>query len=146
MDEFATGELRIVDYKTGEGKLKSHQTKTYKPQLFLEAWIARQGGFGGLPKAVARELMYIRLSGGEPAGQINTGPVSKKNKIVVEDEVKVAEEGVKKLIAAYLDAAQPYPAKPGQETWDRKGDYDHLSRWREWAMGSDANTTDGDSE
>jgi len=145
MDEFATGELRIVDYKTGEGKLMSHTTKGYKPQLFLEAWIAQQGGFGVLSKASARELMYIRLSGGEPAGEINTGPSGKKA-IVVEDEVEVAADGVKQLIAAYLDGQQAYPAKPGQETWDRKGDYDHLSRWREWAMGSEANSKEGEGE
>ena len=47
------------------------------------------------------------------------------------------------LIASYLKATQAYPARAGEEAWNRKGDYDHLSRWREWGQGSDQASDNG---
>jgi len=142
IDSLTSGCLRIVDYKTGAAKLQSHTTKGYKPQLFLEGWIAQQGGFAGVPAATAAELLYIRLSGGDPPGAL-IGP---SDKVDIAEEIKVAADGVRSLIAGYLNDTQAYPARAGEEAWNRKSDYDHLSRWREWGQGSDYASENGDGE
>lgn len=142
IDRLQSGSLRIVDYKTGGAKLQSHETKGYKPQLFLEGWIARTGGFERLPAAAVEELLYIRLSGGDPPGAL-IGP---SGKVDIAAEIDHAADGVRSLIASYLSAAQAYPARAGEEAWNRKSDYDHLSRWREWGQGSDHGSDNGDGE
>ncbi len=148
IDQLRSGGLRLVDYKTGGASLMAlhdsngRQRKSYKPQLYLEGWIAEQGGFADLPAAQVEELLYIRLSGGDPPGAL-IGP---SGKVVVADEIENAADGVRSLIASYLQASQAYPARPGQEAWNRKGDYDHLSRWREWGQGSDYGSDSGDGE
>ena len=142
IDQLRTGTLRLVDYKTGGAKLQSHHTKGYKPQLFLESWIAQQGGFDDLPAAPVSDLLYIRLTGGDPPGEL-IGP---SGKLDIASEIETAADGVRSLIAGYLQAGQAYPARAGQEAWNRKGDYDHLSRWREWGQGSDHGPDAGDGE
>ena len=92
--------------------------------------------------APVSDLLYIRLSGGDPPGEL-IGPSSR---IDIDAEIAVAADGVRDLIAGYLDERQGYPARAGQEAWNRKGDYDHLSRWREWGQGSDTSTDSGDGE
>ncbi len=148
VDRLQSGSYRIVDYKTGGASLMAlhdkdgKQRKGYKPQLYLEGWIAQQGGFERLPAAIVEKLLYMRLSGGDPPGVL-IGPSGNVN---VADEIQHAADGARELIAGYLNEEQVYPARAGEEAWNRKGDYDHLSRWREWGQGSDRATDDGDSE
>ncbi|MEO9877316.1 MAG: PD-(D/E)XK nuclease family protein, partial [Anderseniella sp.] len=148
IDRLQSGSLRIVDYKTGGASLMAlhdkngKQRKSYKPQLYLEGWIAQQGGFGKLPAAQVSELLYIRLSGGDPPGAL-IGP---SGAVDIADEIENAADGVRSLITSYLSATQAYPARAGDEAWNRKGDYDHLSRWREWGQGSDYGSDAGDGE
>ncbi len=148
IDRMQSGSLRIVDYKTGGASLMAlhdkdgKQRKSYKPQLYLEGWIAQQGGFGKLPAAQVADLLYIRLSGGDPPGAL-IGP---SGKVDIADEIDNAADGVRSLITSYLSATQAYPARAGAEAWNRKGDYDHLSRWREWGQGSDYASDAGDGE
>ncbi|WP_108879910.1 double-strand break repair protein AddB [Anderseniella sp. Alg231-50] len=148
IDRLQSGSLRIVDYKTGGASLMAlhdrngKQRKSYKPQLYLEGWIARQGGFAKLPATQVEELLYIRLSGGDPPGAL-IGP---SGNVDIADEIEKAADGVRSLIASYLNATQAYPARAGEEAWNRKGDYDHLSRWREWGQGSDHGSEAGDGE
>ena len=148
IDRLQSGSLRIVDYKTGGASLMAlhdrngRQRKSYKPQLYLEGWIAQQGGFAKLPATQVEELLYIRLSGGDPPGAL-IGP---SGTVDIADEIENAADGVRSLIASYLSATQAYPARAGEEAWNRKGDYDHLSRWREWGQGSDHGSDAGDGE
>ncbi len=148
IDRLQSGSLRIVDYKTGGASLMAlydrngKQRKSYKPQLYLEGWIAEQGGFAKLPDTQVEELLYIRLSGGDPPGTL-IGPSGKLN---IADEIENAADGVRSLITSYLSATQAYPARAGEEAWNRKGDYDHLSRWREWGQGSDHGSDNGEGE
>ena len=57
----------------------------------------------------------------------------------VKSHIDAAEGGVydpptREAIRDYLQAGQAYPARAGQEAWNRKGDYDHLSRFGEWDL------------
>ena len=51
--------------------------RSYSPQLDLEGWILQEGGFKGVAACAASELMYIRLSGGHPPGDL-TRPTDPK--------------------------------------------------------------------
>ena len=41
---------------------------------------------------------------------------------------------LEKLLTAYASQSQPYLPRTGMEKEDDEGDYDHLSRFREWAL------------
>ena len=74
-------------------------------------------------------LLYIRMSGGEPPGEIKVlGDL---------DVMTVAEKHFAELqtsLAAYQQAQQPYlPAQAMEREADR-GDFDHLARFDEWAL------------
>ena len=117
-------------------------TKGYKPQLFLEGWIAQSGGFERVSPSQVKSLAYIHLSGGDPPGEMNSG----KKSMNIADEIEHAAEGAQKLVSGYLEASQGFPAKAGQEAWKRKNDYDHLSRWREWGLGVDDSSSEDEGE
>jgi ATP-dependent helicase/nuclease subunit B len=127
IDELHDGKLRIMDYKTGAIPSFTETTQTYSPQLLIEAHMATQGGFPGIAAAPVGELMYVRLSGGDPAGEALSCKV---------DVAALAErtaDGLKRLLDGYADLATPYEARDWSGEPDKAGDYGHLSRWREWA-------------
>ena len=103
IDIFERGTARIIDYKTGQPPGRKAVETGFKPQLTLEAAILARDGFG-LKRAIATdELVYIRMSGGEPPGEIKVlGDL---------DVMTVAEKHfaeLKTLLAAYQQAQQPY--------------------------------------
>jgi ATP-dependent helicase/nuclease subunit B len=135
IDELHDGSLRIIDYKTGQIPSFSDTAKAYSPQLLIEAHMAAQGGFAGVPAAPVGELMYVRLSGGDPAGE--TAPCK-------DDVTALAEQtaaGLKSLLEGYADPATPYEARDWSREPDGARDYGHLSRWREWAAESSGEST-----
>ncbi len=134
IDIFAGGGARIIDYKTGQPPGRGAVEAGFKPQLTLEAAILARDGFG-LKRAVATdELVYIRMSGGEPPGEIKA--LSKLDVMVLAEKHFAA---FKSLLAAYQQPQQPYlPAQAMEREADR-GDFDHLARFDEWALaGGDA--------
>jgi ATP-dependent helicase/nuclease subunit B len=130
IDELRDGTLRIIDYKTGSVPSFKDTSKGYSPQLLIEAHMASQGGFPDIAATPVGELMYVRLSGGDPAGELGR---------CRDDVTALAEqtaEGLKRLLEGYADVATPYEARDWSREPDRAGDYGHLSRWREWAAES----------
>ncbi|VAW02161.1 FIG041266: ATP-dependent nuclease subunit B [hydrothermal vent metagenome] len=119
--------VRIIDYKTGTLPNTKEGTKDFSPQLLLEAVICSQGGFKKIPRASVSSLVYIKLSGGVPAGSV----VSAKGDIGLMAEN--ADKGMKLLLSTYRVATQPYRANAEPAREDVEYDYDYLSRWREWA-------------
>ncbi|HUE45916.1 MAG TPA: double-strand break repair protein AddB [Aestuariivirgaceae bacterium] len=135
IDELGGGKLRIIDYKTGQIPSFSDTAKAYSPQLLIEAYMAAEGGFPGIAKGSSvGELMYVRLSGGDPAGE--TAPCK-------DDVTTLAEHtaaGLKRLLEGYADPATPYEARDWSRDPDKAREYGHLSRWREWAAESGGST------
>ncbi len=132
IDRRADGTLEIVDYKTGAPPDKKKVDRGYAPQLPLEAAIAAAGGFEGLPAAPVGSLVFWRLSGGTPPGEVL--PASKADPQTLAAE---ALAGLKRLVAEFDDATTPYACRPRADLAPRFSDYDHLSRLAEWAVGSD---------
>lgn len=125
------GTLRILDYKTGSAPSEEQVLSGLSPQLPLEAAIAARGGFDGVePGSVAAELIYVELKGGRQAGTIR--PIAPEGTTVA----AFAEETLTRLIGLlhrFCDPRQPYHVKPRAQFVRRFNDYDHLSRWPEWA-------------
>jgi ATP-dependent helicase/nuclease subunit B len=132
IEQLSDGRYAVLDFKTGQPPGDREVAAGLAPQLTLEAAILRRGGFKGIPADVSlAELVYVRLSGGEPAGKDKAINFSKSTPNEKADEAltnlkKVAEE-FEKPETAYLSFARP---KWVGRTYS---DYDHLARVKEWS-------------
>ena len=137
IDVLAQGGLRIIDYKTGQLPARNPASAAYDPQMDLEAAIAFNGGFEvtGSVREV-RELVLARLSGGddEPVktDKWHTAGARQLDRRDARTRARDALEGLRRLLDAYMDEAQPYLPLDHGSRERRPGDYDHLNRWREW--------------
>jgi ATP-dependent helicase/nuclease subunit B len=125
------GTLAILDYKTGPAPSAKVIRAGLAPQLALEAAMARCGAFRAEFKdRSVGELAYVRLTGGEPAGQFE--PRGWKDASIDE----VADEAwarLRTLVTRFDDPACGYLALPRPQFRLSYGDYDHLARVREWS-------------
>ena len=124
IDILTSGGAAILDYKTGGLPDKKWMLDYLTPQLPLEGAMLGAGGFAGLPKLDAQELIYLRLSGGLRGGEEKRFPG------------EMAAEAVARLAAriAWFDEQQtPYHSRIAPQSAKSEGDYDHLARVREWA-------------
>ncbi|HXY90215.1 MAG TPA: double-strand break repair protein AddB, partial [Xanthobacteraceae bacterium] len=138
IDLFADGSAGIVDYKTGAPPSNKEMRVGLAPQLPLEAAIARAGGFADLPKISSiSEIAIIRLSGGNPPGEVRPfAPEAKENRIKSCDQLADFNLArLKSLLAAFAKETQPYYSVPRPKWRLRYGKYDHLARIAEWSAG-----------
>jgi ATP-dependent helicase/nuclease subunit B len=133
IDRMKDGGLAILDYKTGALPPPGEVKSGYAPQLPLEAAIAGAGGFPGLAKAAVTELLYWKLSGGDPAGEER--PAS-KDALSIAALASGALSGLGKLVARFDDPKTPYRSLPQPEKAPRYSDYTHLARVKEWLLGA----------
>ena len=131
VDLFPDGRAAILDYKTGRAPTTTQISEFRAPQLPLEAAMLLAGAFADCRAKSVRELVHIRLSGGEPAGEALVAKL---------DADAVATEALKRLkaqIARYDNEAQPYLSRVSPLYTSDEGDYDHLARVREWMRGEE---------
>jgi ATP-dependent helicase/nuclease subunit B len=134
VDVLKDGTARIIDYKTG-GVPSADEVKVgLAPQLTLQAAILSRGGFTRIAAIPVSDVAYVKLSGGEPAGE-HKGPKLGGGLAHCVDE-HVA--GLARLIAAYSNPAQRYLPRTVMKKEEDESPYDHLSRYREWALSGDA--------
>ena len=70
IERLTDGRYAVLDYKTGQPPTDSEVKAGLAPQLTLEGAILRRGGFKDIPAGASlAELLYLRLSGGDPAGR-----------------------------------------------------------------------------
>lgn len=131
IDRTALGELSIIDYKTGSPPSFKEVEAGVSPQLALEAAMVERHGFADLNETQVVDLAYIRLSGGDPAGEER----SAAKKMTVQELAVAAYEGLQRLITQFDQEATPYLTKPRPEYEDRFNDYEHLARVKEWSGG-----------
>ncbi|MEP1903682.1 MAG: double-strand break repair protein AddB, partial [Nitratireductor sp.] len=108
------------------------------PQLPLEAEMAARGGFRyrdakgrevHLPAANTSRLVYVRLTGGETAGEVRA---------ITDAGSELANatyDALVDLLAQYEKEATPYLSRPRPMFIGRFSDYDHLARVPEWSAG-----------
>src|SRR5690606_17591500 len=102
------------------------------PQLPLEAAMASRGGFtsgedDSIPALPAGRLIYLRLTGGETAGE---------RREIKDEDGDLAKEGYQSLIALlkqYEGEQTPDRSRRRVKFRSESGDDDPLARVREWA-------------
>jgi len=130
LDVLSDGRVRIVDYKTGALPTLTAVDEGYAPQLPLEAWLAAQGAFAGCKACNVAELVFVRLSGGQLAGEMR--PAGRHNPAAL---AAASHSGLQQLLRDYASPGTPYVALPADETFSEPGDRHHLARSREWLFG-----------
>jgi ATP-dependent helicase/nuclease subunit B len=119
--------VRIIDYKTGTAPTVSQVKQGFAPQLTLEAAMVARNGFRGVEPWHTSELIYIRLAGGDPAGELK--PLEIGN-IMELAELHVST--LQEMISALASGRVGYLARRAMQKMDDPSDYDHLSRRSEW--------------
>jgi ATP-dependent helicase/nuclease subunit B len=141
IDLLHDGSLAIIDYKTGQPPSQKEVAAGFSPQLPLEALMAKEGAFPGVPKGRAvSELVFWHVKGGDEGGVVSPALGKKEKNLTIDDLAAQALEGLKGLIMAFDRQETPYLARPHPEHLPRYSDYLHLARVREWSAG------EGDSE
>ena len=119
IDRREDGGLSIYDYKAGKPPTKEQQ-EYFNKQLWLEAWMARDGAFTSQAEDIS-EIAYIGL---------NAREISKPDL----DAAKIAEIEAEfsALVRAYQQADKGFTSRRAmfKVAWD--GDYDQLARYGEW--------------
>ena len=121
IDLNSSGEMRIIDYKTGVPPTESQQAK-FDKQLLIEAAIAQQGGIEGFDPLPVAQAIFIGMGGAykEVEAPLNKEPTEKT----------LSELAL--LISAYLDPNQGFSSRRMLHKDTDKGDFDHLARFGEW--------------
>ena len=125
------GLAHVLDFKTGVEPSRKMVEAGFSPQLTLTAAIIARGGFEAIGPRPAGDLVYVRITGRDPAGKevvaLAAGPES-------QDGAEQAFAGLAQLIARYEDPARPYRSRTApQFVKTYASDYDHLARVYEWS-------------
>jgi ATP-dependent helicase/nuclease subunit B len=133
IERLGDGRYAILDFKTGQVPTDTQVTIGVSPQLTLEGAMLRSGGFAGIDdRAVSlAELVYVRLRGGEPAGEQTVvgvkggGPDAAAEKALAR---------LTTLVTRFEDEATPYRSLVLSMWSHRYGTYDDLARVKEWSL------------
>ena len=121
----------ILDYKTGAVRSEKQVRTGLAPQLTLEAAILRRGGFAGIPAGSSvSEIAYVKLRGGEPAGEYE--PIEFKDG-TPDSQADRALERLARIAQIFDTDTEPYRSLVHPMWRTRYGDYDHLARVKEWS-------------
>ena len=91
-------------------------------------------------KASVSELLYLRLSGGDPGGKPEPREFEDST---IDEEADKALARLREVVARFASVEQPYLSFSRPMFFGRSyGDYDHLARVREWS----ATGGEGDGE
>jgi len=126
IDILNDGGCAILDYKTGAIPTLKQVEQLLSPQLPLEAAMLAQGGFPGIGKRIAEDLIYLSLA----SEKLARAPRH------IKDAAALAGEAVAQLarrIAWFQEQSTAYRPRVRPYRADIAGDYDHLSRVREWS-------------
>jgi ATP-dependent helicase/nuclease subunit B len=133
IDVLKDGSARIVDFKTGTVPSWEKVKAGLYPQLTLEAAIHEAGGFALEANGRASEIAYVKLSGRDEPVRYMTPPYMPDIAQIVQDHLA----GLERLIRAFGNIETPYIPRGRNDDAEKSLDYDHLSRFREWAWSGD---------
>jgi ATP-dependent helicase/nuclease subunit B len=131
IDVMVSGLVRLIDYKSGQVPSIDQVKASFSPQLPLEAAIAQAGGFEGLGAVETGELIYIRTTGAETPGEVR---LVSSAQLPAAAAAARALDGLKALVRQYDDPAQAYLPSVARDFETKPRTYDHLARYREWAL------------
>ncbi len=122
----------IYDYKTGTTPSAVQVFSGLSPQLPLEAAILKAGGFDNIPAMDVLGIVYIRLSGGEPAGETKSIDKYRSETISPARAGDEAIEGLNRRVVEFNRQSTPYLSRLIPKFERSIGTYDHLARLKEW--------------
>jgi ATP-dependent helicase/nuclease subunit B len=133
IERLADGRYAILDFKTGQVPTDPQVQAGVSPQLTLEGAMLRSKGFAGIDNRAASlaELVYVRLRGGEPAGEASVvgikggGPDAAAEKALAR---------LTTLVTRFDDETMPYRSLVLSMWSHRYGTYDDLARVKEWSL------------
>ncbi len=132
IEHLKDGRFVILDYKTGAPPTEPQVRTGLAPQLTLEAAILRKGGFDTIPAGgTVAKLLYIRLRGGDPAGEEK--PIDFKEG-TPDERADHALAKLADLVAKFADPNVPYHSLVHPMWSTHYGTYDHLARVKEWSL------------
>jgi ATP-dependent helicase/nuclease subunit B len=133
IEQRTDGSYAVLDYKTGRVPTASQVKSGLAPQLTLEAAMIRAGGFGEIPKdASISELLYVAMRGVHPPGEEKPIEWRGTTPDIAADEALRRLTG---LVQKFDDPETPYRSLERPMFMRRsEGEYDHLSRVREWSL------------
>ena len=127
----------ILDYKTGQPPTGKQVRMGLSPQLTLEAAILREGGFAGIPAGSSvGELVYVRLSGNNPPGELRSLELKINKSDQAQSPDAAAGEArlkLEALVRAFENEDQAYTSLNLSMWSNRYGAYDDLARIKEWS-------------
>jgi ATP-dependent helicase/nuclease subunit B len=136
IERLVNGGYAVLDFKTGAPPSARQVQIGVAPQLTLEAAMLRNGGFPGLaPGGSIAELVYVRLTGGSPAGE--ECAVDFKG-CSVDAAADAALDRLKTLVTRFEDESTPYRPLVLSMWTHRYGTYDDLARVKEWSLAGGA--------
>jgi ATP-dependent helicase/nuclease subunit B len=133
----ATGDLTIVDFKTGSSPSDKMIRTGFDQQMPLQALIARKGGFPKVRAAPVAALEYVEVKGKPAARTIGPG---KDGELTPEKMAVRAEEGLQRLIADYRAPGAVFASAPRVQFVKYDYGFNLLARRAEWT----SDTTDGE--
>ncbi len=146
--EIAGGLAHVIDFKTGAAPTIRQVLKGFAGQLPLTAAMLQRGGLPEVGKREPGDLLYVRVSGREPPGKLESrgrsGEPTGRELPPSEEMAERSWTGFVGLVKRYADPAQAYASRTAPEQIKYKSDYDHLARVHEWSVSGD--DEDGDSD
>jgi ATP-dependent helicase/nuclease subunit B len=140
IEQTPEGRGNVLDYKTGAAPSKDMVKTGFSPQLTLTAAILKRGGFDGIAAAPPGELIYVQVSGRNPAGreEVRTSPTGVSDKrgspLNSDEQVERAVTGLVELLRTFRDPAVGYASRTAPQVIKLyASDYDHLARVGEWS-------------
>ncbi|NVO15593.1 MAG: double-strand break repair protein AddB [Rhodoplanes sp.] len=133
IERLADGRFAILDFKTGAPPSSKQVRLGLSPQLTLEGAILRAGGFPGISAGGSlSEIAHVRLTGGEPAGELCPIDFDTQTPDAAADH---ALAKLTALVKKFDDEATPYRSLVLSMWKTRYGTYDDLARVKEWSAG-----------
>lgn len=128
--EYHSGQMHIVDYKTGVLPTKSDIRQGFAPQMILEALLAKHGAFGR--NILPEHLWYWHMRGVVDEAVLVKSVLDEKDNL--EDMVTEAASGLARLITTFMQQETPYMAIPDPAKAPKYNAYEHLERLKEWQV------------
>ncbi len=133
IERLTGGGYAVLDFKTGTLPTSRQVRIGIAPQLTLEAAMLRHGAFPGLEAGGSvAELVYVRLSGANPAGKELVVDIGKDGGPDGAAEAALAE--LQALVNRFEDESTPYRPLVLSMWATRYGAYDDLARVKEWSL------------
>lgn len=123
------GAIAIIDFKTGNPPSDKEIGAGLSQQMPLQALIAREGGFSGVPAADVTELTYVTVRADFRVHVIGLKKPLEKSAMELADD---ALAGLTRLIRGYDNPEQAYLSAPRAQFVKYEGDYGRLARRAEW--------------